>query len=84
MMVDFVTASDRLAHCPTHSDLATVLAGSAEERIPILVQRIRQARLAPSHANRRPAPDGWESAIAKLARERAAELVKLAEELERS
>ena len=27
-------------------------------------------------------PDGWESAIAKLARERAAELVKLAEELE--
>ena len=82
-MMDFVTASDRLADCPTHSDLAAVLAGATEERIPVLVQRIRQARLDPSHANRRPAPEGWESAIATLARGRAAELVKLAGELER-
>ena len=81
--MDFVTASDRLADCPTHSDLAAVLARGTEERIPPLLQRIRQARLDPSHANRRPAPDGWESAIAKLARDRAGELVKLAEELEK-
>jgi len=37
----------------------------------------------PAATNYRRPPDGWESAIAKLARERAAELTKLAEALER-
>jgi hypothetical protein len=36
----------------------------------------------PSSANYRRPPDGWEKAIAKLARERAGELLGLAEELE--
>ena len=49
--MDFVTASDRLAYCPTHFDMAAELAGGAEDRIPALVQQIRQARLDPSHAN---------------------------------
>lgn len=80
--MDFVTASDRLADCPTHTDLAAGLAGGDRDRVSVLVQRIRQARLSPSHANHRKPPSGWESAIAKLARERAAELVKLAGELE--
>ena len=43
---------------------------------------IRQARLDPASSSYRRPPAGWESAIAKLARERAGELVKLAEELE--
>jgi len=34
---------------------------------------------SPEH---RPPPENWEKAIAKLARERAGELLKLAEELE--
>ena len=72
--MDFTQATDRLAECPTHKDISDVL--------DIDVQRIRQARLAQGHTNRRPAPDGWEKAIAQLARERAGELVKLAEELE--
>ncbi len=42
----------------------------------------RQARLAESSPNYLTPPTGWEKAIAKLARERAGELVKLAEELE--
>ncbi len=71
--MDFTEAIDRLADGPTQTDISDVLG--------IDVQRIRQARLAQGHANRRPAPAGWEKAIAKLARKRAAELVKLAEEL---
>ena len=72
--MDFIQATDRLGDCPTHNDLAKVLG--------VDVQRIRQARLEETHVNRRPAPDGWEKATAKLARKRAGELVKLAEELE--
>ena len=34
-----------------------------------------------SKPNHRPPPAGWEKPLAKLARKRAAELVKLAEEL---
>ena len=40
-----------------------------------------RARLDSSTDSYRRPPEGWESAVAKLARERAAELVKLAEEL---
>ena len=72
--MDFTEAIDRLADCPTQTDIADVLG--------IDVQRIRQARLAQGHPNLRPAPDGWQKAIAQLARETAGELVKLAEELE--
>ena len=48
-------------------------------RVP---QTIRRARLDPETRGYRPPPTGWEKAIANLARERAGELVKLAEELE--
>jgi len=44
--------------------------------------RPRGARLDPEGSSFRRPPDGWEKAIAKLARERAGELAKLAEELE--
>ena len=72
--MNFVEASDALTGCPTHEHIATAAGVS--------VQTVRQARLATDHPNNRPPPQGWQKAIAKLARERAGELVRLAEELE--
>lgn len=72
--VDFKTASDRLRKCHTLADVARV-SGAAEPTI-------RQARLDPSSSSYRKPPEGWQAAIAKLARERAGELLELAEELE--
>ncbi len=72
--MDFGKATDQLMSCHSLKDVAEAAGAN--------YQTVRQARLAPGHPNNRPAPQGWEKAIAKLARERAAELVKLAEELE--
>lgn len=75
--MEFKEASDRATGtCITLADIA---AGAG-----VSDNAIRRARLDPRSGDsyRRP-PDGWESAIAKLARERAAELVRLAEALER-
>lgn len=73
----FPEATDRLTDCPTHQEIADAAGWTS-------VQTVRQARLAPSANGYRNPPDGWEAAVAKLARQRAAELVRLAEELERS
>ncbi len=70
----FKDASDRLTECVTFSRLADTL-GVAENTI-------LRARMDSKNPNARAAPAGWVQAIAKLARERAGELVKLAEELE--
>ena len=72
--MDFKTACDHLTICPTHDDIARA-AGTG-------VQTVRQARLNPLATGYRSPPENWERAIAKLARERAGELVKLAEERE--
>lgn len=72
--MDFVEATDRLTDCPSLRALAEEM-GAAHGSI-------RQARLDPSSSSYRKPPEGWESAVAKLARERAAELVSLAGELE--
>ncbi len=72
--MNFQEASDRLTACKTLSDIAG--------RIGVSDGLIRQARLDPATSSYRTPPTGWENAIAELARERAAELVKLAEELE--
>ena len=71
----FNEASDRLTACKTLSDIAGTVGVSDG--------LIRQARLDPATPSYRTPPAGWERAIAKLARERARELVKLAEELEK-
>ncbi len=74
--MDFKTASDRVTGaCVTLDDIA-VAAGVSDSLI-------RRARLDPKGSSFRRPPDGWEMAIAKLARVTATELVKLAEELER-
>lgn len=72
--VEFNEATDRLMSCPTLGDLA--------EAAGVSHGLMRQARLDPSAGSYRRPPDGWERAVAKLARAKAAELVKLAEELE--
>ena len=71
----FQEASDRaIGACITLADIAEA-AGTAP-------QTLRRARIDPGSSNYRRPPDGWERAIARLARERAAELRKLAEQLE--
>lgn len=72
--VDFKTATDRLTQCHTFGAIAGELGVAANS--------VLRARMDPMNENSRRAPEGWEKAIAKLARERAAELRALAEELE--
>jgi len=73
--MNFKTASDRVTGaCVTLDDIAG--ASGVSDSI------IRRARLDPEGPSFRRPPAGWENAIAKLARERAGELVRLAEELE--
>ena len=74
--MDFRSATDVLGHCINHDDMAKALGVDRNS--------VARARLAPKSKNARAAPPSWEPAIAKLARERAGELVKLAEELEGS
>ena len=73
--MDFKQATDRATTtCITLVDIG--------EASGVTHHSVRRARLDPRTASYRPPPQGWEKAIAKLARERAGELVKLAEELE--
>ncbi len=73
--MDFKEASDRATGaCITLADIAAEL-GPAP-------QTVRRARMDPSSPNYRPAASGWEKVVAKLARERAGELLQRAEELE--
>ncbi|MGH7476577.1 MAG: hypothetical protein ACRELD_09835 [Longimicrobiales bacterium] len=73
--MDFVEATDRLTECPTHEDVASA--------VGVSINTIRQARLNRENAGYRPPPSTWEAAVARLARKRAQELQKLAEQLER-
>ena len=72
--VDFNEATDRLAACPTHDEVADAAGWTS-------VQTVRQARLDPSSTGYRRPPSGWKSAIAKLAGARACELLDLARDL---
>ena len=72
--MDFVRATDALTSCHSHNDVAKAL--------DVSVQTVRQARMNPAADGHRPAPEGWQNAIAKLARARAAQLEALADELE--
>jgi hypothetical protein len=72
--MNFKAASDRLTDCVR-------LAAIADET-GMSDATIRRARLDPESPAYRSPPSGWEAAIARLARKRAAELVKLADQLE--
>lgn len=65
------------------TDLLCLTAPELSEILETPAQSVRQARLDEDNPGYRPPPSGWEEKLAKLARERAGELLELAEELER-
>jgi hypothetical protein len=72
--MDFKTATDRVAGCISHAEIA--------EAAGVSVQTIRQARLDPSALGHRPPPEGWEGVLADLLRRRAKFFSSLAAELD--
>jgi hypothetical protein len=73
MAVDFIAATDALFAKTGPEDLAGELGCSA--------QTIRQARMDTEKPGHRSPPPGWEVAAAKLARQKAVQLQKLADRL---
>lgn len=71
--MDFKTATDRVAGCISHAEIA--------EAAGVSVQTIRQARLDPSAPGHRPPPVGWQDTLGRLARQRAQDLNLLADRL---
>jgi len=71
--MDFKTATDRVAGCISHAEIA--------EAAGVSVQTIRQARLDPSAPGHRPPPPNWRGVLAQLARFRAQELLAYAQDL---
>jgi predicted transcriptional regulator len=73
--VDFATACNRAAE-------ASITIDEIAQEIGVTPRTLRRARLHPTSRDYTPPPEGWEAAIATLARYRAADLVGLAVELE--
>ena len=69
----FGAATDRIIECCRLHDVATALGCS--------YSLVRQARLSRTNVSFRNPPRGWQKALAKLARKRARELERLAEQL---
>lgn len=73
--MDFATATDRVGSLRvTQADIA--------EALGIAHSTVRAARLDPDSPNYRQPPEGWERAIAKLARQRGEDLLQLAADLD--
>ena len=73
--MDFKTATDQVAGCISHAEIA--------EAAGVSIQTIRQARMDPGSSSYRNPPLEWEAVLARLVREKAKELVLLADFLER-
>ncbi len=73
MAKDFVTATDALFARTGPEELAAALGCASNS--------IRQARMAEEKRGHRSPPPGWEAAVARLARQKAAQLLKLADKL---
>ena len=71
--MDFKTATDRVAGCISHAEIA--------EAAGVSVQTIRQARLDPSAPGHRPPPVGWQEVLSRLARSRSEQLLAFANEI---
>lgn len=69
---DFVAATDELLASPKLEDLADAIGCS--------LGSVKQARMK-AEGGRRSPPPGWEAAVARLARQKAAQLQKLADRL---
>lgn len=72
--MDFTEATDRLTKSLSLADLAKELGAS--------YGLIRQARLDPASPSYRNPPIGWEGAVARLAEQRAEQLLSLKREIE--
>lgn len=72
--MDFIEAMERLKRAITDDEIAAATGVSTNT--------IRRTRADPSTRNHRPPPAGWQSVMARLAGERASELVQLKRELE--
>lgn len=72
--MNFTEATNRLTKGLSLADLARELEAS--------YGLIRQARMDPESRSFRKPPDGWKAAVARLAGERAEELIRLKRELE--
>lgn len=72
--MEFREAVDALTGTYTQAEIA--------KAIGVSYHSVRQALLPGSSAAHRSPPEGWEAVIARLARERARELERLARELE--
>ena len=73
MAIDFIAATDALFAKTGPEDLAGELDCAAGS--------IRQARMDTDKKGYRTPPPGWEAAVARLARQKAAQLQKLADRL---
>jgi len=73
--MDFKSAVDRLRYSATREEIA--------EALGVSFYSVAQALLPNDSGGFRKAPPGWEQGLAKLARKRGGDLVKLAEQLER-
>lgn len=73
MGIDFRTATDALFAKTGAEDLAKELGCSP--------QSVKQARMDEANPGRRSPPPGWEAAAARLARQKAVQLQKLADRL---
>ena len=71
--MDFKTATDRVAGCISHAEIA--------QAAGVSVQTIRQARLDPSAPGHRPPPANWPEVLGRLAQQRSEQLAHFAEEL---
>ena len=72
---------------PTFREATDALCLTAEELAELFhvkLPSIRQARMKPGSTGYRSPPPGWEGELAKIARTKGRELVKLAEALERA
>lgn len=74
--MDFKTATDRVAGCITHVEIA--------EAAGVSLQTIRQARMDPDSPSYRNPPAGWQGVLARLARRRSGELAAFADQMERA
>jgi len=63
------------------TDILGIPAADLAAALGVQTQTVRQMRLAPSAANHRSPPKGWEQTLSRLAQQRGKELAALAEHL---
>lgn len=76
MGMDFKKATDDLLWTFSHTELA--------KNLGVSVPTVRQARLDVAAKAHRSPPEGWESTVARLAKQRADALLRLSKQLQKA